>query len=94
MKSDKTGVAKRLTFSLVMLLGVGGCAVYSPPPAYTYFDSNGQTVYASPVEPAPVYVAPAYVAPAYIGPPVFFNFGFSSGGGRRGHFRGGRGHWR
>ena len=98
MRSIKTGAAKRLTLSLATLLSVGGCAVYSQPPTYTYFDSNGQTVYASPVEPAPVYVAPTYVAPAYIGPPVFFNFGFRSWGGHRGyhgdHYRGGRGHWR
>jgi hypothetical protein len=98
MKSIKAGVAKRLTLSLVALVSVGGGAVYSQPPPYTYFDGNGQTVYASPVEPAPVYIAPPYVGPAYIGPPVFLNFGFNSWGGRRGyyggHYRGGRGHWR
>lgn len=96
METIKTGVAKRLILSLVLLFSIGGCAVYAPPPpAYSYFDSNGQTVYVTPqVVPAPVYVNPGYVWP-----PVFFNFGFNSWGGRgyyggRGYHGGGRGRWR
>nr|WP_091999144.1 hypothetical protein [Polaromonas sp. OV174] len=82
------GAAKRLTFSLVVLSALSGCAVYGPAPVpYAYgTDANGQVVYAAP---------PVYAAPAYIGPPVFFNFGFWGGGrgGRGGgHGHGGGGH--
>ncbi|MDW5442311.1 hypothetical protein [Polaromonas sp. SM01] len=88
------GAAKRLTFSLVALSALSGCAVYGPAPGVPYAygtDANGQIVYAVP----PVYAAPyydPYFSPAYIGPPVFFNFGFWGGGrGGRGGGRGGHG---
>lgn len=93
------GVAKRLTFSLLVVSALGGCAVYglANPGPYAYgTDANGQTVYvAPPVYADPYY--PYYYDPLYLGPPVFFNFGFHSSGGHRFHdrgFRGGRGGFR
>ncbi|NMM87713.1 hypothetical protein B2J88_25710 [Rhodococcus sp. SRB_17] len=96
------GTAKRLTFSLLALSALGGCAVYGTAPGpYTYYgtDANGQAIYAAPYATAPVYTAPYYTAPyyygpAYVGPPLSLNFGFGywSGGGRgggRGGFHGG-----
>ena len=71
------GAAKRLTFSLIVVSTLGGCAVYGPAyPPYAYdADPYGQPVYSAP---------PAYAAPVYVGPPLFLNFGFQyrSGGGR------------
>ena len=90
------GVAKRLTFSLVLLSALGGCAVYGPPPGpYAYgTDANGQPIYTSPYYPS---YNPYYYDPLYLGPPLFFGFGYNYWGGRSG-FRGGRGgrgggHW-
>ena len=101
MKTLLTGAAKRLTFSLVLLAVLGGCAVYETTPAtYSYYDSEGQLVY---VTPRVVTPAPVYSYPRYVGPPVSLSFGFSSGhyhgyGGHRnsfhgGHWRGGHGGW-
>ena len=95
------GAAKRLIFSLLALSALGGCAVYGPPNPGPYAygtDPNGQPVYAAaPVNAAPYYYPyyhpyyyPYYYDPIYLGPPVFFNFGFHSGGGR-GFHGGGRG---
>ena len=81
---------KRLIFPALVLSILGGCAVYSPTPAY-YVPGDAQ-VY---VAPPPVYRAPpVYASPWYVGPPLFFNFGFSSGhyGGYRGWHGGGWGH--
>ncbi|WP_244618335.1 hypothetical protein [Rhodoferax sediminis] len=98
MNSILKGAAKRLTFSLILVSALGGCAVYGPPPGpYTYgTDANGQPVYTVPYYypySYPTY-SPYYYDPFYIGPPAFFNFGF--GGGHRDHdhdrgFRGGHG---
>lgn len=78
--------AKRLTLCLLALSSLSGCAVYGPGYPSGYYDAApyGQPVYSAP---------PAYAAPVYVGPPVFFNFGFRSGGDRgfRGDGRGGRG---
>ncbi len=93
MKPFIQGAAKRLTFSLVALSALGGCAVYPANPGpYAYYGTgaNGQAVYAA---PPPVYAAPYYYDPLYVGPPVFFNFGFWGGhGGGGGRGRGGGGH--
>ncbi|MBV6305804.1 hypothetical protein KVP10_12975 [Candidimonas humi] len=85
MRNTKTGVAKRLIFSLCVLGALGGCAVYPTSPGYTYYDGYG-------------YTAPA---PAYVGPPVYFGLGIWGGGpyyhgwhgGRRGGWHGGGRHW-
>lgn len=98
MNQSMKGVAKRLTFSLLVVSALGGCAVYGPvyPGPYAYgTDASGQPVYVAP----PVYAAPYpyYYDPVYIGPPVFFNFGFHSFSGHRHHdrgFRGGHGGFR
>ncbi len=79
--------AVRLTFSLLTLSALGGCAVYGPVPGpYAYYgsDAYGQAVYASPY-------SPYYYGPVYIGPPVSLNLGFGywGGGGGRGGGRGG-----
>lgn len=110
MKKLPKGVAKRLIFSMVVLSAMGGCAVYAPPypGPYVYgMDANGQPVYAAaPVNAVPYYYPyyypnyyPNYYDPMYLGPPVFFNFGFHSGGSRSFHgggggFRGGGGGFR
>jgi hypothetical protein len=83
MNKYMKGAAKRLTFSLIIVSTLGGCAVYGPGyPPYASYDAN------------PYYAQPAYSAPAYIGPPVFLNFGFqhrSGGGGFHSGDRGFRG---
>lgn len=89
----KEGVARRLTFSLVLLCALGGCAVYGPPPSAVPYgtDANGQPVYTTPYYypysyPYPAYY-PYYYDPLYIGGgPFFFGYGYYGGG-----FRGGRG---
>lgn len=102
MNKLKKGVAKRLTFSLLVVSALSGCAVYGPPnpEPYTYgTDANGQPVYAAPrVYSDPYYpYYPYYYGPVHAGPPVFFNFGYHSYSGHRsfrggnGGFRGGRG---
>jgi hypothetical protein len=82
------------SLTLALSVSLGGCAVYGPPPTYTYYESApAATVYSQPapvyVQPAPVYVHPA---PVYAGPPVWFgfNFGYRSGGHRHHHWRGHR----
>ena len=90
MKQILKGVAKRLTFSLVALSALGGCAVYGPPGPYAYgTDANGQPVYAA---ASPYYYPayPYYYDPLYLGVPLYFGFGYNYWGGRGG-FRGGRG---
>lgn len=96
MTKSLKSMATRLTFSLLALSALGGCAVYGPAPGpYTYYgtDADGQVVYAAPpvaYPAAPVYAAPYYYGPAYVGPPIGLNLGFSywrGGGGR------GRGGW-
>jgi len=86
MRKIKTGVAKRLIFSLCVLGALGGCAVYPTSPGYAYYDGYG-------------YAAPA---PAYVGPPVYFGLGVWGGGpyyhhgwrgGWHGGWHGGGGHW-
>ena len=102
MKQSMKGVAKRLTFSLLVVSALGGCAVYEPanPGPYAYGTyATGQPVYvAPPVYADPyLYPYPYYYDPWYIGPPVSFNFGFSSWSGHRSHdrrFRGGHGGFR
>ena len=96
MTSYIKGTAKRLTFSLLALSALGGCAVYAPPGPYAYYGdgANGQAIYAAPYATAPGYTAPYYYGPAYIGPPVSLNFGFGywgGGGGRGRGWGGGRG---
>lgn len=76
--------ATRLSLSLILLSTLGGCAVYGP----GYYPAGGY--YAN----DPYYTQPAYAAPLYVGPPLFFSFGYRSGGDRgfrgEGHgFRGG-----
>lgn len=94
------GVAKRLTFSLLVVSALSGCAVYGPayPGPYAYgTDANGQPVYVAPPVYAAPYPYPYYYDPLYIGPPVSFNFGFHSFRGHRHHdrgFRGGHGGFR
>ena len=81
MNQSIKGVAKRLTFSLVVGLTIlvvasalGGCAVYGPPPNPGPYvvgtDANGQPVYAAPpvYAAAPVYAAPYYPNPYYANP--------------------------
>lgn len=93
MTRSVKGMAARLTFSLLALSALGGCAVYGPPPGpYTYYgpDASGQAVYAAPpvsYPAAPVYSSPYYYGPAYVGPPIGLNLGFS-------YWRGGGGGWR
>ena len=106
MKQSMKGAAKRLTFSLVVVSALGGCAVYGPadPGPYAYGTyATGQPVYVAPpvyANPYPypyLYPYPYYYDPLYIGPAVSFNFGFSSWSGHRGHdrgFRGGHGGFR
>lgn len=93
-------MAARLTFSLLALSALGGCAVYAPPPGpYTYYgtDADGQAIYGAPpvVYPAaPAYVSPYYYGPTYVGPPISLNLGFGywrGGGGRSNWHGGGRG---
>jgi len=97
MTQSIKGVAKRLTFSLLVVSALGGCAVYGPAPGpYAYGTyATGPPVYADPyLYPYPY---PYYYDPWYIGPPVSFNFGFSSWSGHRRHdrgFRGGHGGFR
>jgi hypothetical protein len=57
---------------LVLAAGLGGCAVYAPPPGYAY---GGYPAY-----PEPAYVAPA---PVYV-PSVSFGLGVWGGGGHHG----------
>jgi hypothetical protein len=85
------GAAKRLTFSLLALSALGGCAVYAPGPGPYYgTDANGQAVYATPPYGAPYATySPYYYGPAYVGPPVSLNLGLGYWhGGHRGGFRG------
>lgn len=98
MTTSFKSAAKRLTFSLMALSALGGCAVYGPAPVGPYYGTNayGQATYAAP----PVYAAPyyspyytpqyaPYYGPTYIGPPLSLNFGFGlRGGGHRGSYRG------
>lgn len=92
---------KTLTMMVVLSASLGGCAVYGPPPTYTYYEPAAGGTQSGPVysQPAPVYVQPApiYVqpAPVYAAPPIWFglNFGYWGGGGHR-HGWGGRGHYR
>jgi hypothetical protein len=69
MKPRFKAVAIPVVSSSLLL---GGCAVYTPPPAY----SQGPYYEAAPVyvQPAPVYVAP---------PPVSLGLHFGYWGGRR-----------
>lgn len=75
--------AKRLSFSLVAIAALGGCAVYQPGYAESY-------------SPYPQVDSYGYPPPAYVAPPVYFNFGFESRhrphGARHGFHHGGRGH--
>lgn len=76
MKASLTGVAKRLTLSLLAATALGGCAVYEPAYTGTYaYDPYpyGRTVY------------PSY----YAGPPLSIDLLFDGRGG--GHHYGGRG---
>ncbi|MBS0468377.1 MAG: hypothetical protein JSS31_14580 [Proteobacteria bacterium] len=101
MAKNLKRMAARLTFSLLTLGALGGCAVYAPPPGpYTYYgtDADGQAVYAAPpvaYPAAPVYAtpySPYYYGPAYVGPPIGLNLGFSYWRGGGGHsWGGGRG---
>ena len=65
------GAAKRLILSLLLALGLGGCAVYGPP--YSAYDSY-----------YPGYAAPVYVGPPIA---LDLGFGFYDHGYRhhRGH---------
>lgn len=69
-----------VTLALLLPVALGGCAVYGPPPpvAYEPYPVAGP-VYAVP--------APVYAEPVYVGPPVFFSFGYRSGGGHHRHWR-------
>lgn len=84
--------AKRLAlslFALFALSALSGCAVYGPGYPATYYENDP---YSQPVYSAP----PVYAAPVYVGPPVFFSFGYRSGGGYRDRhdgYRGNRGYW-
>ena len=96
MKQFIKGAAKRLTFSLLVVSALGGCAVYGPagPPPYAYTtDAYGQPVTVAPsvyAAPYPYYpYSPYYYDPFYLAPPVFFNFSLRSFGGHRHH----RGFW-
>ena len=86
------GAAKRLTFSLLAASALAGCAVYEPyNPNGGTFASYGAEPYGQPVDSSP----PAYSAPINVKPPLFFNFGFESGGAHRDEgFRGGERHGR
>jgi hypothetical protein len=99
MNSHAKGAAVRLTFSILALSALGGCAVYAPAPGpYAYYgsDVNGQPVYAAPYGTPYSTVSPYYYAPAYAVPPVSLNLGLGywrgdNRGGYRGGYRGGRG---
>lgn len=78
MRKTKTGVAKRLIFSLCVLGALGGCAVYPAAPGYSYYDGYGYG-----------YVAPG---PAYVAPPLYFGLGIWGGGHYRHYYRGYRGY--
>jgi hypothetical protein len=97
------GAAKRLTFSLVLAAGLGGCVAYGPPYATydgAYVPAYGYSSYSA----YPYYGAYPYASPAYAYPPVTLGLGFSyyDRGSRhyghghhhgRGHYHGGHG-WR
>jgi hypothetical protein len=95
MKVHSKGLAKCLTFSLVVAAALGGCAVYEPayPAGYAY----DTYPYGGPVYSSPYYVGPAYSSPYYVGPPVTLDlwFGSHSGGHHYGHggWRGHHGGW-
>ena len=81
MNTSGMRAIKRLALGLLVVSGLGGCAVYGPP-------------YAAAYDP---YYYPGYAYPTYVGPPVSLNFGFGyvdRGYGYRngyGHYHGGRG---
>ncbi len=79
MKTHLSSRARQLLVALAAVTALGGCAVYTPAPAY-YGDDSG-VVYAAP-------------APAYAGPPVYLNFGVWGGGYHRGYHDGYRGGYR
>jgi uncharacterized membrane protein YgcG len=88
MKTILKGAAKRLTFSLVIAVCLGGCAVYQPGyPGYGGYP--GYSTY----DPYYGYGAPVYSGvPYYVGPPVSFDFLWFEGRGG-GYGRGyGHGH--
>ncbi|MGF6274895.1 hypothetical protein ABIB38_003287 [Massilia sp. UYP11] len=72
------GAAKRLTFSLLLACGLGGC-VYAPPYAgydTAYAPAAGYSSY--PAYPSSSYYgAYPYGRPAYVYPPVTLGLGFS-----------------
>jgi hypothetical protein len=79
---------KRIAAMAIMASGLGGCAVYGPPPD-TYYASPPVYGYAQPVPAYPAYPAYYSPAPVYVEPaPVTFglNFGYW-GGGRGWHHR-------
>ena len=96
------GAAKRLTFSLLLACGLGGCVAYGPPYATydgAYVPAYGYSSYSS----YPYYGAYPYSSPAYAYPPVTLGLGFSYydrgprhyGHGHhhgRGHYHGGHRH--
>lgn len=106
MNTSITGVAKRLTFSLIAasaLVTLGGCAVYGPaygPATATYTDADGKVVTTTvqtvppPVVNAPyVYVNPYPYYPYAYDPWLYgppVYFNFGIGGGGRWHGGGGR----
>jgi len=82
------GAAKRLTLSLLLACGIGGCAVYGPPyavhdggyaPAYGYSSYSSYPAY-SEYSAYPAYSYSGgypYAGPAYAYPPVSLDLGFS-----------------
>ncbi|TFW09743.1 hypothetical protein E4K72_04420 [Oxalobacteraceae bacterium OM1] len=77
----KTLLARAAALALVAV-GLGGCAVYGPPPDYGGYYGTPPYGYAAPAYPAPGYYNPA---PVYWGPPVSFGFSFGYWGGGHGH---------
>lgn len=85
MNTQSKRAAGRFVFALLLVAGLGGCAVYAPPyagyePAYSSYGYSGY-----------------YGYPTYVAPPLALNFGFYEHryhGGYRGkhHGHGWRGH--
>jgi len=95
MDTGKRYVLKRIIFSLAAGAALSGCAVYAPPPAYTYDNATVGSTYYYPYGYSYDYYGYNYGYPAYVWPSVSLGFGYYGGSyhGYRGGYRGGS-YWR